>query len=244
MSDAKKVENGKEEAGIELPEGVDQAVFDELAEIMESQSAAEEEIDAFAHKKLAPVHDKRREVTKKIPSFWPVVIEASGVLTEYMTLDDQQVIEKLKDITVEWDDKEPKDFTITMEFDENDYLDTLKMSKKFTYVKEDGNEKYTSEPVELKWKKGKNLLLNKDDESFFNWFSYTGSGSGDYSSGHEVAALIADDIFPHAIKFFVDRSAFSDDEDVELEYDLEEDEEEDNADHEDAPPKKKLKADE
>lgn len=171
---------------------------------------------------------------------------------------------------IEWDKDDPQSFVLEFEFDaDNEFLVTNKLRKKFTFVSKvlpvseseaaasNGNaekpkkiEKYISEPVILKWKKHKNLTKSKTGQtnSFFNWFKFTGEGPGDYSGGETVALTLAEVIFPHAIKLFIDgMNDEMDDQDLDDEYDLDSDEnasdDDEEATHEDMPPRKKIKAD-
>lgn len=187
-------------------------------------------------------------------------------------------MDSITDLYIEWDKTDPQSFTITFQFDpENEFLTTTEVSKKFTFVTKtlppssstsdnatalpapQKVEKYISEPVQLKWKKHKNLTKSKTGQtnSFFNWFKFTGEGPGDYSGGETVALTFAEMIYPHAIKLFIDGMQNEmDNDDLEDEYDLdsdedgeegsEDDEENDDdqskeAPHEDMPPRKKLK---
>ncbi|ANB12095.1 Vps75p [Sugiyamaella lignohabitans] len=212
----------------------------------------------YSTKVLKPVYEERREATRNVPKFWPTVLDSSELLAEYITYEDTEVLDHLVDLYVEWDEDNVKNFTIHWEFSENDFLETNKVSKRFELVEaeksgegddeddEDAEDSYTSTPVALKWKKGKNLTKPKDgrDTSFFNWFSFSGEGPGDYKGGENIAVIIAEELFPHALKFFAD--AFSEGDLAEYELDDEEDDDEDDevegdAEHEDAPPRKKSK---
>jgi len=83
---------------------------------------------------------------------------------------------------------------------------------------------YTSTPVELKWKKNKSLV-SKDSESFFDWFGYKGENDT-FEDGIQVALLLAEDIYPNAIKLFTSSMESEGEEDEDL--DIEEDEEQDS----------------
>jgi template-activating factor I len=177
-----------------------------------------------------------------VPKFWITVLIASALLSDYITFEDQDLIEHLTDLYVQWDEKNGKDFTISFEFEENEFIDNLKLVKKFTYKEEKVEDeesdeviterKYVSEPVEIKWKKGKNLTtVNAEDNetSFFSWFNFVGTGPGDFRDGETIALTLADEIFPNALKFYVEAGL---DDDIELEYDLEEGDEDDEDDEE------------
>lgn len=245
----------KEEVKAALPEGLPKEVFDNLAKVIEEQDRAEFEIMKFSHEKLQPVLDKRREYTKEIDGFWNTVLETSGVLADLVSIEDAELLDNLKDVYVRWEEENAKNFTIEFEFKENDFLeeDSLKLSKKFEYKEskdEDKPSKYVSEPVKINWKKDMDLTKkarsdSSGDESFFSWFSFTGEGPGDFKEGETIALSIADEVFPHALKFYVEASQQLSDDDIEAEFELEDDDEEENGgEHEEAPPKKKVKTDE
>lgn len=163
---------------------------------------------------LKPIFEKRREAVKTIPRFWYTVFVVSELLADFINFEDQELLEHLVDLHVEWSEANGKDFTISFEFEENEYLESLKLEKKFTYKEkkvkdEDGEEviekKYTSEPVPIKWKKGKNLIqFAKEQNSFFSWFEFVGEGPGDFAGGEMAALTLADEIFPNALKFYVE----------------------------------------
>jgi template-activating factor I len=249
MSESEEMKNA-------LPEGLPKDVFENLAKVIEEQDAAEAEIMQFSHEKLAPVLDKRREHTKKIDGFWNTVLEASGALFDMVSVEDAELLDNLIDVYVQWDKENARNFTIEFEFKENAFLenDSLKLSKKFEYKesKEEGKpSKYVSEPVTIHWKKDMDLTKKAKEnatgeDSFFSWFSFTGEGPGDFREGESIALTIADDVFPHALKFYVEASQAISDDELEGEFDLDDEEEdgEKEAEHEDAPPKKKAKTDE
>jgi template-activating factor I len=217
----------------------------------------------YSQQVLKPIYEERREQTKNVPGFWRTVLGSSELLAEYINYEDSDLLDHLIDLYIEWDEDDVKNFTIQFEFEENEFLDTLKLSKRFEIEKtdeEEAHERYVSTPVELKWKKNKDLTKFKEgrDTSFFNWFNFVGKGPGDFKGGETVALIVSDEIYPHALKLYVDAATQE-----ELEYDIsesgseegEEDEQEgeeeeddddeeehqDEEDHEDAPPKKKVK---
>lgn len=196
---------------------------------------------------MAPLYAKRREFTRQIPKFWPTVFDACELLSDYLNFEDLELLDCVKDLYVERSEDNPKNFTISLEFEPNKYLEDLKVEKKFNYLESESDDeesegKYVSDPVALKWKKGKNLTRpgpTTQGSSFFNFFSFSGSGAGDYKHGEDVALVLAEDIYPHALKFYADAGN-----DIEDEYDISEDDDEEDSDHEhgDEPPKKRARA--
>jgi hypothetical protein len=112
------------------------------------------------------LYEKRQKVVANIPNFWPLVFEAAPQeVDEYIQPSDAAVIlSALKSISVsrfelENDPKgEPRSLSIRWEFNENEYFEDTVLEKKFWY--RHGLQGYSglvSEPVEIKWKKGKDL---------------------------------------------------------------------------------------
>jgi hypothetical protein len=112
------------------------------------------------------LYEKRQKVVANIPNFWPLVFEAAPQeVDEYIQPSDAAVIlSALKSISVsrfelENDPKgEPRSLSIRWEFSENEYFEDTVLEKKFWY--RHGLQGYAglvSEPVDIKWKKGKDL---------------------------------------------------------------------------------------
>lgn len=197
-------------------------------------------------------------------------------LSDYVSYEDDELLEQLEDLHVEWDvdekDKEGESeeerlrraqgFTIEFGFKKgNGFIsdEGLVLRKSFRFVSKPGGgsgagvtEKYVSEPTKIDWVSRKRDLTRPSSSngqgttnSFFDWFRFTGTGPGDYANGEGVALTLAEVVFPHAEKLFVEGLNEENDEEegLEEEYDLEseEEEEDEEAEHEDAPPKKKTK---
>lgn len=72
---------------------------------------------------------------------------------------------------------------------------------------------FRSEPTILKWKEGNSICSSETDNgkaqgvnplSFFDWFSWTGSGEDKFKDGEQLALFIAEDLFPNAVKYFTE----------------------------------------
>lgn len=112
------------------------------------------------------LYEKRQKILEKIPNFWPLVIEAAPQeIDEYIQPSDAAIIlTSLKSLSVERFEIEnggkgdPRSILIRWEFDENEYFEDTVIEKKFWYrAGEDGWSGLVSEPVEIKWKKDKDL---------------------------------------------------------------------------------------
>ncbi|KAG0686704.1 hypothetical protein C6P40_003555 [Pichia californica] len=126
-----------------------------------------------------------------------------------------------------------KGFSITFEFESGDNKDNIiknqKIIKSFDWVIDPttGSRKLESKPVKFEWpiellninpeiikKKAKdeNRKLSVDEKkryrqgmrSFFSFFQWTGNKPGkEYRNGEELASLIAEDIFPAALDYYI-----------------------------------------
>lgn len=106
---------------------------------------------------------KRAEIIAKIPNFWPLVFEqAPPEIDEYIQpVDATVIVTALKNLSVErfeLPNGHPRSLSLKFEFSENDYFENKTLEKKFWWrFAKDGWEGYVSEPVEIKWKPGKDL---------------------------------------------------------------------------------------
>lgn len=112
----------------------------------------------------APLYEKRAALAAKIPNFWPLVFEGSPPeVDEYIQQTDAALLlAALKDVKVEHFELEsgdPRSVSIRFEFAENDHFEDKVLEKKFWY-RHDKSLVWSglvSEPVEIKWKEGKDL---------------------------------------------------------------------------------------
>lgn len=236
----------------------------ELAECEQRMDKAEREAEIFRIKNTQSIYEDRRSILLNIPQFWYIVLAENEDFAEYMSVDDLQYLETISDVyihhkVVDTNDTEHyKDFSIIIAFkdeasDSNAIIESQTITKHFKTVIEDGEEKITSEPVDIKWPKsldGINPNLIKSNakgeltteekknyrtgmKSFFAWFGWTGTKPGkEYRNGEELARLIVDDIFPYAVKYYTEALPAGEGEDDDLD-DSEEGEELDISEDED-----------
>ncbi|KAK3370189.1 nucleosome assembly protein-domain-containing protein [Podospora didyma] len=119
-----------------------------------------------------PLYEKRRKIVSQISHFWPLVIEqAPPDIDEYIQPSDSSVLlQSLTSLSVSHFEIEnggtgdPRSVAIRWEFSENEHFEDKVIEKKFWYRhSSDGWAGLVSEPIEIKWKKGKDLtggLLN------------------------------------------------------------------------------------
>ncbi|EON97568.1 putative nap family protein [Phaeoacremonium minimum UCRPA7] len=281
------------------------------------------------------LYEKRQKVVSQIPNFWPLVLEqAPPDIDEYIQPSDSALLlSSLTALSVSHFEVEnggkgdPRSLSIKFEFNENEYFEDRVLEKKFWYRRSsDGWTGLVSEPVDIKWKKGKDLTsgllgmvkkvweaeqskakegngaskkakiltgdqkaLKKNMEntglgglSFFTWFGYIGkyitaeesklanekarklrearqAGKAEengeeeddddedddddelelFPEGENLAVAIAEDLWPGAIKYFIQAQEQDGISDVDFESDEEEMEE---FDDDEEPPSKKRKA--
>ena len=66
-----------------------------------------------AQEKLLPVYEKRREVLKGIPKFWPVALMNNDVFAlQAVHIDDQNALSFLEDVWLVRDPRESRAFTL------------------------------------------------------------------------------------------------------------------------------------
>lgn len=113
-----------------------------------------------------PLYEKRNKIVSRIPNFWPLVVEqAPPDIDEYIQPSDSALLlSSLTSLSVSHFEIEnggtgdPRSIAIRWEFSENDYFEDTVIEKKFWQRRaRDGWTGLVSEPVEIRWKKGKDL---------------------------------------------------------------------------------------
>ncbi len=112
-----------------------------------------------------PLYAKRSEAIKKIPNFWPLVLEQVPLeVDQYIQPHDSVVLaESLLSLQVNRQELDadsskgnPRSFTIRMEFGPNSAFEDTVLEKQFWYRRaKDGWTGLMSEPVKINWKAGK-----------------------------------------------------------------------------------------
>ncbi|KAK9461829.1 uncharacterized protein V1516DRAFT_663537 [Lipomyces oligophaga] len=237
----------------------EESIFEELAKLEPEFENAEVDILKYSTKLFAPLYETRKNIIAKIDQFWPSVISQVGEeIDAHITPTDNEVIDCINSIEVTRDVEDPRSFTITFGFNENEYLESTTISKTFTFipklpdsfsgdtVAEAERVVYKSTKVPLKWKPGKDLTETKPGEpysffTFFDWENSADKAEKDvFPAAHEVAILIADELYPNAIKLYIDALNEGESEDDDEEIDLE-DEDDDDDEEEEEPPRKRYK---
>jgi len=237
---------------------VSDADMEALNGILKEQDRVEIIVDREAERRYAPIFEKRRAIVAKIPKFWPMALGQHAELYAFLqNKEDQDAISYLREINVIRDTKESRAFTLEFYFNENPYFSDTVLRKEYQYSGDAGNESpdadgltpsalafswetdISPQAITINWKSdAKNLVAKypaRDDEdededamdveekagSFFNLFESE-------EDTHELGVIIADDVFPNAIDYFLGRGpngldAWEDDEDDEDEEDDDDD---------------------
>jgi hypothetical protein len=113
-----------------------------------------------------PLYARRHKTVSQIPNFWPLVLEqAPPDIDQYIQPSDSALLlSSLTSLSVrhfqleETPAGDPRSVSIRWEFAENEYFEDEVLEKKFWYRRaRDGWCGLVSEPVCIRWKKGKDL---------------------------------------------------------------------------------------
>lgn len=193
------------------------SVVDTLAKIEESFRLAKLELLRKENELFRPLYVKREKITSAIPRFWSTVLSIEDELSPFIQEAEADLLKSCTIFRIERQD-DPRNFSLTMSFTRNAYLEntSCEMVKHFTF---DGG-RLTSRVVQLDWKKDKNLdeLAAKQNRlSFFSLFAFVGTAENTDQQDldeddpqlvlEDVAMLLADEVYPHALSYFTDASA-------------------------------------
>ncbi|KAK6333820.1 hypothetical protein TWF730_004003 [Orbilia blumenaviensis] len=283
--------------------------FGQLGDLELEFEKAEVDVLKYQIRTTAPLYERRNELTTQLPGFWVSVFGQSQDIDQHIAPDDMGAISTISSVNVIRPDvDEPRNFIIELGFDKdrNEWFEGNVLRKQFWWRTVEGVwSGLVSDPVEVRWKDGKDLSKGetgrvweewqakkngngKGDEkgkgkgkgkgavngeegkkakkakklsleermaggqpSFFTWFAWVGKGTdygvdgeieeedddeekedGDlFNHGDELALTIADDIYPNAIKYFLE-SLTGDDEEHDSDLSVTGDEDDDEEDEE------------
>lgn len=228
-----------------------------LEGIQRDLARAELVLERQAQAYLRPLYEKRRQVIKSIPKFWPVAMMNNSTLACYIQHNtDKTALSYLEDIWVEKDPKEHRCFTIEFHFKENQFFSDRILKKEYKYMAPASAESdapdengVTNAMLDFSWDRDVEMSSTKinwtdpekaltkvyprkdgededglpaDSGTFFNFFEHS-------SDPLELGLLIANEIFPESIEYFLgnveneasDSEDEEDDDDEAEEIDLE-----------------------
>ncbi|WYZ38875.1 hypothetical protein EsH8_III_000789 [Colletotrichum jinshuiense] len=139
--------------------------YEELADLEREFEQVENEIVRKQYELSKPLYEKRAAVVSKIPNFWALVFEQSPPeVDEYIQPSDAALLlSSLKNVSVSRPELEngqngdPRSLTIRFEFDDNEYFENKVIEKTFWFRHSKNYTGLVSEPVDIKWKDGKDL---------------------------------------------------------------------------------------
>ncbi|KAG6216654.1 hypothetical protein E4U50_005314 [Claviceps purpurea] len=183
------------------------AFHEKLDNIADEFEQVELEIIRINDKMTRDLYAKREKVISEIPNFWPRVFEqAPPEIFEYIQPTDAVIITALKNLTVErfeLPNGHPRSFSLKFEFSENGYFENSVLEKKFWWrCAKDGQESYVSEPVEIKWKPGKDLTHGLLDLAKKIYEEDKAGKSDEKSPAKEALVNKLDDTSIDTISFF------------------------------------------
>lgn len=221
-----------------------------INKLIDEQSEAIIKLEQEYVAKLTPIYTKRSEDIKKIPGFWARAFMNHPILAQLIDEQDEEVFKSLEEIRVDLvnkdvtsgsaDQKTVKtlNYAVHFTFGDNDYFEDKEITKSFYQLGDIIVSKTV--PANIAWKEGKNLIkltsnpaaqeasADGDDEeedtvtatSFFSWFIDHADAEHD-----EIGEHIREDLWAHALNYYLNEDDESEDEMAEV--DLEEEEEED-----------------
>ncbi|KAF1918746.1 NAP family protein [Ampelomyces quisqualis] len=149
------------------------ARFEELSVLEKEFEDVELEIIRKAEALHAPLYTKRAEFIAKIPHFWSLVFEqAPPEIDNFIQPSDSKVFAECFDTfevsRFEIDDPNgsPRSFSLKFGFKENEYFEDRILEKKFWFRRSRDWAGLVSEPVQIHWKKGKDLTGGLTDAAY------------------------------------------------------------------------------
>ncbi|KAG6910562.1 hypothetical protein DXG01_009512 [Tephrocybe rancida] len=186
-------------------------------------------LERAAQKALVPAFEKRREVIKTIPKFWPVALMNHHMFTYHVQHSaDQLALSYLEDVWVVRDPAEPRCYTIEFTFKENPHFTDRVLKKEFKYVpppaaadEKAGPDGITESMLEFSWDRdvvpsGTKINWKDADKALTKLYPRESADEDDIgepgsffnfferaSDPFEIGLNIAGEIFPDAIDYFL-----------------------------------------
>jgi len=188
-------------------------------------------LERNAQTKLVPVYEKRREILKTIPKFWPVALMNSSLFAIHAQHSaDQSALSYLEDLWIARDPSELRCFTLEFYFKENPYFTDTVLKKEFKYVPSPASKDekpdadgLTPSMIDFSWERdveasaikinwkdpAKNLTKlyprehgEDDDDDVADAGSFFNFFE-EAADPLEVGVNIANEIFPEAVEYFL-----------------------------------------
>ncbi|MCL7049669.1 hypothetical protein MKW94_009053 [Papaver nudicaule] len=167
---------------------------------------------------LNPIYNTRQEIIKGIPIVWSTALLSHYALGLLLTKDDEKMLKFLESVDVveytgDWMDM--PGYTITLSFRENPYFENQTLVKNIVYT----TRGFTARGSDIEWKKPVPTGNDQQESHVENVQEGECGGDGgeisffnllfdpdDHDSRGiplEVAMLIAEDLWPDAISYFI-----------------------------------------
>ncbi|EEY58475.1 uncharacterized protein PITG_01144 [Phytophthora infestans T30-4] len=179
---------------------------DKVQKVLESVKEVEEElekanvelaketlvIETKYNAKKRPTYVKRNKLLADIPHFWKKVFVNHPLVGNYMTEEDEMIMDFLQDfdITFVGDDGS---FKLEFTFQENEYFSPTTLWKQVTFSVDGEEVEVTAS--ELTWKDKAEMTEESERFPFFQWFVST---DGD----QDVAEIIKEEIWKSPVQFY------------------------------------------
>merc|ERR1712168_755962 len=148
-------------------------VQEQLEQVNEKASEEILKVEQRYNKQRRPLFASRQAAIEKLDKsakdekFWARALANHPFLAPMMTNEELQIMRTLTKIEVEEDDDIKSGFSIRFHFAVNEHFTNDVIEKKF-HMDNEGQVKNSTTPI--KWKKGKNITENQDqDAEFINW---------------------------------------------------------------------------
>lgn len=149
-------------------------------------------LERHAQERLQPVFEKRREVVKSIPKFWPVALMNNSLFAFHAQHSaDQSALMYLEDVWMARDTAEPRCFTLEFHFKENPYFSDKVLKKEFKHVPPpaEGDDKpdadgVTNSMLDFSWERDTKASATKinwkdEDKALTKLYPRETEGAGD-----------------------------------------------------------------
>uniref|UniRef100_A0A914ZAE7 Nucleosome assembly protein n=1 Tax=Panagrolaimus superbus TaxID=310955 RepID=A0A914ZAE7_9BILA len=153
---------------------------------------------------------KEDDGVKGVPDFWLHVLQGCDATAVMIEDEDVEILKHLKNIETEVTTN-PMGFILRFHFETNEYFENSVIEQKITYKLApndihtfDAPSVATLENTSIQWKEGKNPLGagKKGQHSFFSIFDAKKSDEDEMEDVYELAAVIREQIVPHATLYF------------------------------------------
>ncbi|KAF5375171.1 hypothetical protein D9758_000049 [Tetrapyrgos nigripes] len=204
-------------------------------------------LERHAQKQLLPAYQRRREVVKTIPKFWPLALMNHAMFSFHVQHNaDQLALSYLEDLWIERDEKEPRCFTLEFHFKENPHFSDKVLKKEYSYVpppaaadEKPDADGVTDSMLDFSWErdvKASKITINwkESDKALTKLYPRESGDEDDEETGdsgsffnffeheedpYEIGLNIANEVFPEAIEYFLGENGGDDSDSDEEEED-------------------------